>query len=67
MPGILRCYKFHGASRQIGLHDLLQYDVIVTTYGTVAADFVRNRSRLHCIHWYRVILDEGMHSLPYCV
>jgi hypothetical protein len=46
---------------------MLQYDVIVTTYGTVAADFVRNRSQLHGIHWYRVILDEGTLSLPRCV
>ncbi|XPS70549.1 hypothetical protein M3J07_002764 [Ascochyta lentis] len=57
--GTLNCYKFHGPSRQIGLFQLLQYDVIFTTYGTVASDFLRNRSLLHEIHWYRVVLDEA--------
>ncbi|KAF2726768.1 hypothetical protein EJ04DRAFT_539274 [Polyplosphaeria fusca] len=62
-PGALSHYKFHGQSRKIDYPLLLQYDVILTTYGTVAADFARNRSLLHLVHWYRIVLDEAVSAL----
>lgn len=55
----LAFYKYHGQNRNIALHELLSHDVILTTYGTLAADFKRRQSFLYKIRWYRVILDEG--------
>lgn len=59
MTGTLSIYKYHGHSRNIALPDLLNHDVILTTYATVAADFRRKQSRIFRILWYRIILDEG--------
>ncbi|KAF2800246.1 hypothetical protein K505DRAFT_293195 [Melanomma pulvis-pyrius CBS 109.77] len=64
-PGTLSYYKFHGQGRKIFYPHLLQHDVILTTYGTVAADFTRDRSLLHFIHWYRIVLDEA-HVIRNC-
>jgi len=43
---------------------MLKHDVILTTYGTLAADFKRKQSIVYKIMWYRVILDEGDESEP---
>ncbi|KAH8722371.1 SNF2 family N-terminal domain-containing protein [Phaeosphaeriaceae sp. PMI808] len=58
-PGALTYYKFHGYNRKIGYPQLLQHDIVFTTYGTVVAGFSRNPSPLHLIHWYRIVLDEA--------
>jgi SWI/SNF-related matrix-associated actin-dependent regulator of chromatin subfamily A3 len=60
IPGTLSFYKFHGKARNIDYPNLCQYDIIFTTYGTVAADYWRKRSLLHEIQWYRIVLDEGL-------
>jgi uncharacterized protein YeaC (DUF1315 family) len=39
VPGTLSYYKFHGQARKIDYPQLLQHDIVFTTYGTVAADF----------------------------
>ncbi|KAF2116188.1 SNF2 family N-terminal domain-containing protein [Lophiotrema nucula] len=59
MPGTLRFYRYHGSRRHISLQDLLQYDVLLTTYATVAAEFCRGQSMLNHIEWFRVVLDEA--------
>lgn len=59
MPGKLRWHKYHGMMRQIDLESVGSYDVVLSTYGTVAADLARNRGLLDRIHWYRIVLDEG--------
>jgi hypothetical protein len=38
---------------------LRQYDIVVTTYGTVVADLTRSRNILERNNWYRLVLDEG--------
>ncbi|KAI8631123.1 hypothetical protein F5Y19DRAFT_473522 [Xylariaceae sp. FL1651] len=58
-PGTLSCYKYHGSSRQLSSSSPLPYDVVLTTYGTVAADFSRGGGVLSGFHWYRLILDEA--------
>ena len=57
--GTLSIYKYHGQSRHITLPELLNHDVILTTYGTVAADFRRKHSQIFRVLWYRIVLDEG--------
>ncbi|KAF2642209.1 hypothetical protein P280DRAFT_396724 [Massarina eburnea CBS 473.64] len=59
VPDTLSYYKFHGQSRNMNYLQVVQHDIVFTTYGTVAADFVRNRSLLHLVHWYRIVLDEA--------
>jgi SNF2 family DNA or RNA helicase len=58
----LSCYKFHGTSRNIPYWQLLQHDIILTTYGTVVSGHTRKSSLLFDIQWYRVVLDEGTSS-----
>lgn len=62
MPGSLSTYKYHGHGRAIPLLDLLSHDIILTTYGTVAADIKAKNDLLHRVVWYRVVLDEGRHT-----
>lgn len=45
--------------RQLDLESVRSYDIVLSTYGTVAADLARNRGLLNSIHWYRIVLDEG--------
>ncbi|KAK5056112.1 hypothetical protein LTR84_012665 [Exophiala bonariae] len=59
VAGTLSIYKYHGQSRNIALPNLLNHDVLLTTYATVAADFRRKRSRMFKILWYRIVLDEA--------
>ncbi|KAI0577635.1 DNA repair and recombination protein RAD5C, partial [Pyrenophora tritici-repentis] len=58
-PGGLSYYVFHGSGRKIAYPLLLTHDIVFTTYGTVTAEYTRNRSLLHHIHWYRIVLDEA--------
>ncbi|KAH7065668.1 SNF2 family N-terminal domain-containing protein [Paraphoma chrysanthemicola] len=58
-PNALASYKFHGYGRRVNPVHLLKHDIVLTTYGTIAADFSRDRSLLHTIHWYRIVLDEA--------
>ena len=59
MPGRIHCHKYHGIMRQLDLTSVCLYDIVLSTYGTVAADLARNRGLLNQIHWYRIVLDEG--------
>ncbi|KAK5050382.1 hypothetical protein LTR84_003663 [Exophiala bonariae] len=40
----LAVHKYHGPSRMIAIHKLLDHDIILTTYGTLAADLRRKQS-----------------------
>ncbi|KAK5401900.1 hypothetical protein LTR06_010818 [Exophiala xenobiotica] len=55
----LDVHKYHGPTRKIAIHELLNHDVILTTYGTLAADLKRKQSIMYKTLWYRVILDEA--------
>jgi hypothetical protein len=52
-------HKYHGPKRELDLLKLLDFDVILTTYATVAAEFRRCSNILHSINWFRIVLDEG--------
>lgn len=58
-PGTVRCHRYHGPTRQLDLGDIESYDIVLSTYGTVAADLAKNRGLLSRVHWYRIVLDEG--------
>lgn len=72
----LRVYVYHAAGRvKMNASDFSQYDVVVTTYGTLSADYmpkgkssakqVERQIRstgLYSMNWRRVVLDEGKFS-----
>jgi hypothetical protein len=72
--GALSIYCYHGRRRTRDPREISKYDVVVTTYGTLASDYSRtklrpaNTSPLHLVRWHRLIMDES-HCLkdPYSV
>ncbi|XP_026662819.1 putative SWI/SNF-related matrix-associated actin-dependent regulator of chromatin subfamily A member 3-like 1 isoform X2 [Phoenix dactylifera] len=58
MPGSLKVYLYHG-ERTREPKELLRYDIVLTTYSTLAAEFSDPESPMKEIEWLRVILDEA--------
>ncbi|KAF2686440.1 hypothetical protein K458DRAFT_470145 [Lentithecium fluviatile CBS 122367] len=59
-PGFLKCTKYHGTSKPTDT-DILESDIVLTTYATLIADSSRN-GVLQSIHWFRIVIDEA-HSI----
>ncbi|KAF3937496.1 hypothetical protein ABW19_dt0201046 [Dactylella cylindrospora] len=57
-PHTMAVGHFHGDRRAKSSKDLLQYDVVLTTYHTLAADW-KGRKVLQSLQWFRVVLDEA--------
>lgn len=61
----LRVCLYHGATRAKVSTTLNEYDVVITTYGTLTSEFNSSASDkaqkagIFAIHWYRIILDEA--------
>lgn len=60
----LKVCVYHGASRTKAGDNLEDYDVVITTYGTLtsehgAIDKNGKNSGLFSVYWYRIILDEA--------
>ena len=60
----LRVCVYHGNTRAKATDSLDDYDVVITTYGTLtsdhgAVDKKKDGSGLFSVHWYRIILDEA--------
>jgi SNF2 family DNA or RNA helicase len=64
-PGSLKYYIYHGTSRIKDVKKLAEYDIIITTYGSVASEFnFRNKQKkgnypLEEMNWFRIVLDEA--------
>ena len=58
----LNVLKYHGQRREVSVADLLDYDIVLSTYATVSSDFKRESGLLHAVSWFRLILDEGNRS-----
>eukprot|EP00250_Pteridium_aquilinum_P000164 c1018_g1_i1 orf=187-3477(+) len=60
-PGTVTIYTHYGSARTRDTRALLDYDVVLTTYGVLGSEFVGNEGdgALHGTHWYRVVLDEA--------
>ncbi|CAI5758920.1 unnamed protein product [Candida verbasci] len=70
--GKMKVCLFHGANRATKIKDLLEYDVILTSYSVLESSYrkqqygfrrknglVKEKSPIHNIEFYRVILDEA--------
>ncbi|KAH6975002.1 SNF2 family N-terminal domain-containing protein [Ilyonectria sp. MPI-CAGE-AT-0026] len=57
-PGTLKICTFHGSSRPNSPEVVIDYDLVLTTYATLSADFNDLRV-LQKVEWYRVVLDEA--------
>ena len=57
-PNTLKTCRFHGKGRPTIPARLTNYDMILTTYATLSAEY-KSRGVLHNIMWFRIVLDEG--------
>ncbi|KAI1379432.1 SNF2 family N-terminal domain-containing protein [Hypoxylon crocopeplum] len=64
-PGQLTYYIYHGSNRIKDPKRLAEFDLVLTTYGSVASEVAaRNKGRpgpypLEEVGWFRVVLDEA--------
>ncbi|KAI0440376.1 SNF2 family N-terminal domain-containing protein [Xylaria telfairii] len=57
-PGLLRLCVFHGSNRARMAEDIVDNDVVLTTYNTLVSDQKSNKL-LQQLSWFRVVLDEA--------
>lgn len=64
-PGSLTHHIYHGANRIKDVDQLSQFDLVITTYGSVSSELTsRHRGKkgpfpLEEIGWFRIVLDEA--------
>lgn len=58
VPGTLRYYIYHGQGRIQDINELAKYDLVLTTYSTIAAEYLRGKP-IEKTNWFRIILDEA--------
>lgn len=60
-PGTINYYMYHGQSRTDDVVKLKGYDMVITSYQTLAADFRRAGSKSPLLdgQFYRIVLDEA--------
>ncbi|PNP81279.1 hypothetical protein FNYG_05311 [Fusarium nygamai] len=69
VPDQIRVVLFHGPMREKLAKSLIEYDVVLTTYGTLQSEWRSKKegSPLFTHTWARVVLDEGqIYSLLIC-
>ncbi|KAI1412100.1 SNF2 family N-terminal domain-containing protein [Hypoxylon sp. FL1857] len=59
LSGELHVLKHHGSTKARSAEELLQYDIVLSTYSTVASDFRSEEPVLYDVNWFRVVLDEA--------
>jgi SNF2 family DNA or RNA helicase len=48
------------------MEHLLQHDIVLTTYATLASEYQNEQSLLYETNWFRLVLDEVMfHKMPF--
>jgi hypothetical protein len=52
-------HKYHGSNKIKDRAKLADFDIVFTTYHTLAAEYSRANRELISIMWYRTVLDEG--------
>jgi len=59
-PNSLNILIYHGQKRESESRELLDFDILLTTYATVASEFGKGSGPLYRITWFRIVLDEGI-------
>jgi SNF2 family DNA or RNA helicase len=59
VQGALKYEIYHDQNRVRHFSDLADVDVLITTYGTVTAEYRKFRKVLFYLKWFRIVLDEG--------
>lgn len=66
-------HVYHGPGKQKPEHELKNYDVVFTTYDTLAVEGRKHHSKstmevkgIGALEWRRVVLDEGKLLYPQC-
>jgi SWI/SNF-related matrix-associated actin-dependent regulator of chromatin subfamily A3 len=57
-PSTFLVHRHHGNRKITDLAKFVDFDIVLTTYATLAAEFSGN-SLLHQVDWFRIVLDEG--------
>jgi SWI/SNF-related matrix-associated actin-dependent regulator of chromatin subfamily A3 len=63
-PAQLRLLKHHGNTKATTVEQLLDCDVVLSTYATLATELRGDDALPYQVAWFRVILDEGTPTLP---
>ena len=64
-PGTLKYHIYHGSNRIKDIERLAQFDLVITTYGSVASEHNKRAKGkdgnfpLEDMNWFRVVLDEA--------
>jgi SNF2 family DNA or RNA helicase len=64
-PGTLTYHIYHGANRIKDVNKLVEFDLVITTYGSVSSELsARSKGKqgmypLEEIGWFRIVLDEA--------
>ncbi|KAB8254841.1 SNF2 family N-terminal domain-containing protein [Aspergillus pseudonomiae] len=64
LNGGMKMMRYHGRSRKELVSNIDRYDIVITTYNTLAKEhdakiLGKGQSPLHDFAWYRVVLDEA--------
>ncbi|TVY37872.1 putative SWI/SNF-related matrix-associated actin-dependent regulator of chromatin subfamily A member 3-like [Lachnellula subtilissima] len=65
IPGTLSYYIYHGSNRIKDVNKLAEYDLVITTYGSVASELGHRGKQkvgiypLEEMNWFRIVLDEA--------
>lgn len=52
-------HLYHGAGTSADSKQLEEFDIVLTTYETASLDYFKD-GVLSRIHWFRIVLDEGI-------
>lgn len=59
VQGSLKVYMYHGGERTDDVNELMKYDLVLTTYSTLAVEESWEDSPVKKMEWLRIILDEA--------
>ncbi|KAF3561810.1 hypothetical protein DY000_02019743, partial [Brassica cretica] len=59
VAGSLKVFMYHGGERTDDVNELMKYDIVLTTYSTLALEEPWEDSPVKKMEWLRIVLDEA--------